>query len=112
MRLTEKLENGHYRVSQKFYETSFIASDKLGQLEDIEDDLGIELITLFKALKYGVWFRDKFETNIHQYYPSKVYLHCDKNTYWLREGEEKPCPHHIRTCDYGKAWALTKEELV
>ena len=29
--------------------------NKLGQLEDIEEELGIDLITLFKALQNGVW---------------------------------------------------------
>lgn len=28
---------------------------KLGQYEDIEEELGIDLLTLFKALKDGVW---------------------------------------------------------
>lgn len=29
--------------------------NKLGQLEDLEEELGIDLLTLFKALKDGVW---------------------------------------------------------
>ena len=85
--------------------------NELLEYKSIEEELGIDLITLFKALTKGVWFKDNFETNIHQYYPTKVYLHYDKGTFWLREGEEKPCPHHIRTKDYKKTWALTKEEL-
>ena len=39
-----------------------LAEEKLCQLEDIEEEIGIDLITLFKALKNGVW------TNQEQYY--------------------------------------------
>ena len=46
------------------------AIDKLGKLEDIEEELGIELITLFKALKYGVYYFDEQGQLIHDY----VYL--------------------------------------
>ena len=31
---------------------------KLGQLEDIEDELGINLITLIKSLKNGIYLKD------------------------------------------------------
>ena len=37
----------------------FVAKQKLGQLEDLEEALGIDLLTLFKALKEGVWLKDK-----------------------------------------------------
>ena len=29
--------------------------ETIGELEDIEEELGIDLITLFKALKKGIW---------------------------------------------------------
>ena len=90
---------------------------KLKILEDIEEELGIDLITLFKALIYGIW------TNQEQWYGDekqgkirffqvrllleKNAIGCIYNSMW--KGEEV-----IRTLyfkDYGKTWALTKEEL-
>ena len=32
---------------------------KLSQLEDIEDELGIDLITLYKALKNGIYIKNQ-----------------------------------------------------
>ena len=94
-----------------------IVLTKLKHYEDIEEELGIDLITLFKALKDGVW------TNQEQYYGDeeqgkirffKVRLlleekaiGCIHNSMW--KGEEV-----IRTLyfkDYEKTWSLAKEEL-
>lgn len=90
---------------------------KFHQIQKIEEELGIDLITLFKALKDGVW------TNQEQYYGDeeqgkirffKVRLlleekaiGCIHNSMW--KGEEV-----IRTLyfkDYGKTWSLAKENL-
>lgn len=74
---------------------------KLGHLEDLEDELGIPLEVLFKALKEGIYNRNG--------YIDYVYL-----DYALLEG--KYCL--ITTDDrvfkleyYGKTWGLTKEEI-
>lgn len=96
-----------------------LATNKLGVLEDIEEELGIDLITLFKALKDGinVYYEDeeryKFHNNLRLEYHKTlgwglVYIYgcncrddmsmkLDKEFYELK--------------DYGKTWALTKEEL-
>lgn len=76
--------------------------NKLGQLEDIEDKLGIDLITLFKALKNGVYYRNaqkeiNYAKNIRLSFAYKT-LVVDYRTY-------------KNLCDYGKTWALTKGEL-
>ena len=81
---------------------------KLGQLEDVEEEIGIEFITLSKALKKG------------------VYCKCDKCVYYLDLKHTvlnfewkaliyEPDDDLRRTVlmfkDYGETWALTKEEL-
>ena len=76
---------------------------KLGQLEDIEEELGIDLITLFKALKDGVYYRNNqreinYAKNIRLSFAYKT-LVVDRHIY-------------KRLNDYGKTWALTKEELL
>ena len=102
-RLTEKLENEHYKVSPKFYEISFIASDKLGQLEDIEEELGIDLITLFKALTNGVYYLNK-QKELHW---------CQARNLVISQKSLRVYRHHYKLFkDYGKTWALTKEELL
>ena len=80
---------------------------KLGQLEDIEEELGVDLVTLFKALKQG-----------YIYYPINCPNDCYK--YKIECLYMKPRIHlyvadGVGGCymeDYGKTWALTKEELI
>lgn len=75
--------------------------NKLGQLEDIEEELGIDLITFFKI-----------------YNADKVYIK-GKDYYWkirhynrhsISVGTNKIICLPFK--DYGKTWALTKEELL
>ena len=53
-RLTEKASDfkiyGHYQCNGN-------AIDKLGQYEDLEEEIGIDLITLFKATQQGIWMK-------------------------------------------------------
>ena len=86
---------------------------KLADLEDIEEEIGIDLITLFKALKNGCFAKETFDymgrkqTQIIFTEYTQFYYADDLNAYLI----------HIRTRDYylkdyGKTWALTKEELL
>ena len=111
-----KLKNDKYELIEN-------AIDKLGQLEDIEDGLGINLITIFKALKNGIWVKreDKIEkieitTNL------RLVLDCngstDKMSHWILDyqdityGSDRiECIDNWYVDKYGVEWALTKEEL-
>ena len=79
--------------------------EKLQQLENIEEELGIDLITLFKALKEGIYYLE--EGNI--FFSNDVNLWCgtSKNYYISGAGIYK------KVKDYGKTWWLEKpkEEL-
>lgn len=112
-----KLKNDKYELIEN-------AIDKLGQLEDIEDGMGINLITIFKALKNGIWVKreDKIEkieitTNL------RLVLDCngstDKMSYWILDyqdityGSDRiECIDNWYVDKYGVEWALTKEELL
>lgn len=108
-----------YDKENRYYEPYDYESDKqltitklckkFGQLEDIEEELGIDLITLFKALKNGIYakvyipmsfgikeirFLDVEKTGLGLY---KNFIRTNYGLYQLK--------------DYGKTWALTKEEL-
>lgn len=97
-------------LSQKNTITSeqFLIYNKLGQLEDIEEELGISLVVFFQALNQEeVYVKlpngridkcsflvEKLGENVFGFsYP----IHEDWIYYYLK--------------DYGKTWALTKEAL-
>lgn len=116
-RLTEKLNKEQkalfleesvkcdYKEKDNIKLTSVV--DKLGQLEDIEEELGIDLTTLFKAFKNGFYGIDKDGSIKHfaveHYVPFLKGIH----TNGIMLGTER----RYKLCDYGKTWALTKEEL-
>lgn len=109
MRLTEK-DNDRYNVKQYFPREEHLIIDifayencieKLGQLEDIEDNLGIDLITLFKAIKDG------FYTKNARYTGYGMGISITKKCLWNDEWQDDI--YYFK--DYGKNWALTKEEL-
>ena len=80
--------------------------ERLNQYEDIEEELGIDLITLFKALKNGIWIYDTngiemftghFQNGLVFNYCSYPSIQYVDRLFYLK--------------DYGKTWALTMEEL-
>ena len=88
---------------------------KLQYLEDIEEELGIDLLTLFKALKNGIYLKFGSEKNIGVYYEHTAILprHFDKDYkgYFIDLQLELSINFNFYFKDYGKTWALTKEEL-
>lgn len=92
--------------------------NKLGQLEDIEDELGVDLITLFKAMNeqqciYYVGGNHiiEFECFCNEYfyhYKNIDFQHKSLNIFTDVCHLEK----RLYFKDYGKTWALTKEELL
>lgn len=82
--------------------------NKLGQLEDIEEELGIDLATLFKALKYGVFTKNR--KGIH--FTNRVHIGRNWIDCLFVSTQTRNTTHRIKQLkDYGKTWALTKEEL-
>ena len=97
--------------------------EKLGELEDLEEELGISLLILFKALKNGFYIKyngdivhilpDKHITInfwyniINVFIPPKFFIDCNKGeSYLSKEIEEE---YWFK--DYGKTWALCEEDL-
>ena len=97
--------------------------NKLGQLEDIEEENGLDLITLFKALKDGFYIKyndkivhilpDKHITinfwykTINVFIPPKFFIDCKKGEDYLSETIDE----EYWFKDNGVTWALTREEL-
>ena len=85
---------------------------KLQDLENVEEEIGIDLTVLFKALKNGVYYFDEQGQLIHDY----VWLVND----YVAEGVPDKLSFSFKTShnrqillfeDYGKIWALYKQQL-
>lgn len=99
------------------------AINKFGQLEDIEQELGIDLITLFKAFSQGssgfVYMFVKNDYNeeykkglIKPLIITSLFRYANTKEYRLGLYDSLTCKNYIVSCkDYGKTWASTKEEL-
>lgn len=116
MRLTKKKWhqlNNHKKDWFEYVPGKYSWTDivyKLGQLEDIEDELGIDLYHITKAILNGYYWID-IEGNIC-HFPELDFIRkdtCDESPcrlnhyYWNHTGKYLE--------DYGKTWALTKKEL-
>ena len=80
--------------------------NKLGQLEDIEEEIGIDLITLAKILKQRfVYDKDLVKIEL-------LGLHIKSGELYLY-GFVEDTMHavYLRLKDYGKTWTMTKEEF-
>ena len=116
MRLTykdDRVAGGYNAV----YCDEFACVGKLGQLEDIEEELGVDLVTLFKALKKGIYCKGinvygyrnkKFKNPIHREVELDIF---NKTLYEVSDISFTPI-YPVKLKDYGKTWALTKEELL
>lgn len=80
--------------------------NKLGKLEDIEDELKIDLITLFKALK------QKFVFHKENVKIELLGLHIKSNELYLY-GFVENTTHavYLSLKEHKKTWVLTREEL-
>lgn len=109
--------------------------DELIEYKSLEKELGIDLITLFKALKKGIWYKhNEMKVNPKYYDNNDRWDWCDLPYYietkkivieyikkfGLRKSNDKLLFFSVRAYDdwyelyfedYGKTWALTKEEL-
>ena len=98
-----------YRLKDEELSTELDSVHKLGQLEDIEEELGIDLITFHKALTNGVWAKNE----VGQIYHTNVYLFNLITSF--NSTKNSLCfitPNNILLFDKIKQdWALTKEEL-
>lgn len=111
MRLTEKKENGFYRLKkgQEIYgeENGIRLVQIVGEYEDIKEELGIDLITLLKALKQGSVYV-KSGNEVDWDIPMSGFQICGDKTNGITLWSQV----RLEPKDYGKTWALTKKELL
>ena len=111
-RLTKKNNIGYFPAYEReTKENYYDLVHKLGVIEDIEEELGIDLEILYKVLKSeSIWIQKhigagKFrivEVNIRG-------LNINKYTNEITIRDENNSLHILN--GYGKMWALTREEL-
>ena len=87
--------------------TDFAMYVKLKSLEDLEEEIGVDLITLFKSLK-GIWVKS---TNGDVYYVGSPYLCFSENEKRKLELQFRVGDIWYKIKDCGKTWALDKEEF-
>lgn len=80
--------------------------EKMGELEKIEEDLGIDLITLFRALRCGIFCRYPLGETYMYTSLTNDRLSIEYKWKCLRKGSQK-----FYFKDYGKTWAITMEEF-
>ena len=83
--------------------------DKLSSLENIEEKIGINLETFFTLMEAKECYVKDLFGGLDRYYPDSI---CEKGLVALPQkfpyGE---CMETLLFKDYGKTWALTREEL-
>ena len=86
----------------------FSCLQKLGQLEDIEDELGIDLLIFLKIFtQENIYIRCNGEIFVNDV---EFAINCDKKGYFINL---EICQFdRLYLKDYGKTWALTREELL
>lgn len=112
-RLTKNLNTSHddttyADVVKDCIDRENIVLTKLKHFEDIEDELGYDLITLFKALKNGFYVK---KDSINEGFVSWVKARDIREFDMITKSITLFNYEFVYFKDYGKTWALTKEEL-
>ena len=106
-RLTKKNNIGYFPAYEReTKENYYDLVHKLGVLEDLEEEIGIDFITLSKILK------QRFVYNNDQVKIELLGLHIKSDELYLY-GFVEDTMHavYLRLKDYGKTWTMTKEEF-
>lgn len=91
------------------------SKNKMEQINELESELGIDLITLFNAIKQDYIYYKHYYAWDNKFKINKEYLtglKCiDDNTIALWAGEYSGKEHIVYLKDYGTKWSLRKEDL-
>lgn len=112
------------------HNSSQIIRNKLGQLEDIEEERGIDLILFGKVLQaldsdcvyvkirelkqYNGYSLQEETGEIRRCVIARFdrYINGLRDWFFTISFNDISCTNHYLLKDYGKTWALTKEELL
>lgn len=112
-RLTKKLSDGNFtcECGWNYFEYGdghLEIFNKLGHLEDLEQELGIPLEVLFKALKDGIYrfYEEPEDEEKHIYYLDPIICYDEYKSCWLFFDDSTYNTYYLK--DYGKTWWLEK----
>lgn len=110
MRLTKKRIDGHYDDVDECVSTR--CSDKLGRLEDIEDELGVDLSVYLRVCALGRKIYVKFQGEVLEMKViHKLVYNPDLESFGFFAPPDGGFLPRFPMSEYGKTWALTREEL-
>jgi len=113
MRLTLEevaLNNSNRKEFSHFKDFLDQEQKELIEYKTIEDELGIELVTLFKAIRDGIYVEGKKKPKFRSLWFDNIdsgITDEDVGLYWFDIDDKR-----FYFKDYGKTWALTREELL
>lgn len=84
--------------------------NKVKAIEDIEEEIGLDLITLFKASKNGIFVEEQ-NTNEKEIVFEEIILDLNNNLLLFRQ-PRKEIGKGRNISQYSKTWALDKNELI
>ena len=102
MRLTEKRGDFYYDLNECVVSD---CSNKLGKLEDIEDELGVDFATLLKALREGIVLEGEKQAK-----PCQLRMFHEEPMLVVDNMDSTYSEVYAR--GYGESWALAKGELL
>lgn len=104
MRLTKKTDIGIYesRKHQEDWANLGETNQKLGPLEDIEEKLGIDLVTLLKALREGIALEGEKQAK-----PCQLRMFCEEPMLIVDNMDSTYSEVYVK--GYGESWALANE---
>ena len=114
MRLTKKKENGFYELKegQEIYgeENGIRLVQIVGEYEDLEEELGIDLVTFFKIRKHCYDRKPIFIKDKGMIIKSDCRVELGYKSVAVYTGDYGADLYPLK--GYGKTWALTEEELL
>ncbi len=103
--------NEKVRFYSPFRQENEVIEKELREYEQhkvIEEELGVNLVVREKALQNGAWYKSHSRGIV---FCPFVRIVGKGKALELKEGQ-RTATLCAKTCDYGKTWALTKEELL
>lgn len=106
--ITDEAINKSLELFKYVSDSPLSATQKLGKLEDIEEELEVSLLLYYTMCVKGCELYCKPYINVVQYYHKYIY-HAELKCFCLMIFSALTPMYYVK--DYGKTWALTKEEL-
>lgn len=100
-RLTKKLDEGFYVSNAPCTDD---LKNKLGKLEDLQDELGCPLDVVFKALKEGIYFNFNMMLKEEFIEPIDLSLRFSLGEFYCLYFEQWNDGYEIDLKDYQKTW--------